>query len=121
MGLSFCNLSCSCDWLFSHGPDCELSNCAGTRHGLKCLSLPILYVWNGVPWQTALGELCFRSGLLLPLACLKYVKPLSMQFQCRQLSPLVRYWLVPGIGFALKNAGIIVDNPATLVGLGDLK
>ncbi len=44
-----------------------------------------------------------------------------MQSQCR-----LKLAIGGGIGLflaliALKNAGVIVDNPATLVGLGDLK
>ena len=75
----------------------------------------------GVPWQTALAAV-FVSGLVfLAISFLKIREaivnaiPMSLKFA-----------IGGGIGLflalvALKNAGIIVDNPATLVGLGDLK
>lgn len=75
----------------------------------------------GVPWQTALAAV-FISGLIfLAISFLKIREaivnaiPMSLKFA-----------IGGGIGLflalvALKNAGIIVDNPATLVGLGNLK
>ncbi|APV35879.1 MULTISPECIES: NCS2 family permease [Acinetobacter] len=75
----------------------------------------------GVPWQTALAAV-FISGLVfLAISFLKIREaivnaiPMSLKFA-----------IGGGIGLflalvALKNAGIIVDNPATLVGLGNLK
>ncbi|MCU4412819.1 NCS2 family permease [Acinetobacter sp. WU_MDCI_Axc73] len=75
----------------------------------------------GVPWQTALAAV-FISGLIfLAISFLKIREaivnaiPMSLKFA-----------IGGGIGLflalvALKNAGIIVANPATLVGLGDIK
>ena len=75
----------------------------------------------GVPWQTALAAV-FISGLIfLAISFLKIREaivnaiPLSLKFA-----------IGGGIGLflalvALKNSGIIVANPATLVGLGDIK
>ena len=75
----------------------------------------------GVPWQTALAAV-FVSGLVLIAISMFKIReaivnaiPMSLKFA-----------IGGGIGLflalvALKNAGIIVDNPATLVGLGDLK
>jgi AGZA family xanthine/uracil permease-like MFS transporter len=75
----------------------------------------------GVPWQTALAAV-FVSGLVfLAISFLKIREaivnaiPMSLKFA-----------IGGGIGLflaliALKNAGIIVDNSATLVGLGDIK
>ncbi len=37
----------------------------------------------GVPWQTALAAVLFQELSFLLLASLKFVKRLSMQFQCR--------------------------------------
>ncbi len=75
----------------------------------------------GVPWQTALAAV-FVSGLVfLAISFLKIREaivnaiPMSLKFA-----------IGGGIGLflaliALKNAGIIVDNSATLVGLGNIK
>ncbi|EXD36426.1 permease family protein [Acinetobacter sp. 479375] len=75
----------------------------------------------GVPWQTALAAV-FISGLIfLAISFLKIREaivnaiPMSLKFA-----------IGGGIGLflalvALKNSGIIVANPATLVGLGDIK
>ena len=75
----------------------------------------------GVPWQTALAAV-FVSGLVFIAISMFKIReaivnaiPMSLKFA-----------IGGGIGLflalvALKNAGIIVDNPATLVGLGDLK
>lgn len=75
----------------------------------------------GVPWQTALAAV-FISGLIfLAISFLKIREaivnaiPISLKFA-----------IGGGIGLflalvALKNSGIIVANPATLVGLGDIK
>ncbi len=75
----------------------------------------------GVPWQTALAAV-FVSGIVFIAISMFKIReaivnaiPMSLKFA-----------IGGGIGLflalvALKNAGIIVDNPATLVGLGDLK
>ena len=75
----------------------------------------------GVPWQTALAAV-FVSGLVFIAISMFKIReaivnaiPMSLKFA-----------IGGGIGLflalvALKNAGIIVDNQATLVGLGDLK
>lgn len=75
----------------------------------------------GVPWQTALAAV-FVSGLVFIAISMFKIReaivnaiPMSLKFA-----------IGGGIGLflaliALKNSGIIVDNPATLVGLGDLK
>lgn len=75
----------------------------------------------GVPWQTALAAV-FVSGIVFFIISFLKIReaivnaiPMSLKFA-----------IGGGIGLflalvALKNAGIIVDNPATLVGLGNLK
>ena len=75
----------------------------------------------GVEWQVALAAV-FVSGLVFIAISMFKIReaivnaiPMSLKFA-----------IGGGIGLflalvALKNAGIIVDNPATLVGLGDLK
>lgn len=75
----------------------------------------------GHSWQVALGAV-FVSGVLFLILSLLPIRekiinaiPLSQKFA-----------IGAGIGLflgliGLKNAGIVVDNPATLVGLGDLR
>lgn len=75
----------------------------------------------GVPWQTALAAVFVSGIIFLAISFLKIREaivnaiPMSLKFA-----------IGGGIGLflaliGLRNAGIIVDNPATLVGLGDLK
>ena len=75
----------------------------------------------GVPWQTALAAVFVSGIVFLAISFFKIREaivnaiPMSLKFA-----------IGGGIGLflaliALKNAGIIVDNPATLVGLGDIK
>lgn len=75
----------------------------------------------GVPWQTALAAVFILGLIFLAISFLKIREaivnaiPMSLKFA-----------IGGGIGLflalvALKNSGIIVANPATLVGLGDIK
>ncbi|MBK0063167.1 MULTISPECIES: NCS2 family permease [unclassified Acinetobacter] len=75
----------------------------------------------GVPWQTALAAVFISGIIFLAISFLKIREaivnaiPMSLKFA-----------IGGGIGLflalvALKNSGIIVANPATLVGLGDIK
>src|SRR5260221_2564443 len=73
---------------------------------------------RGIPWQTALGVV-FLSGLLFFLLTLTKV--------CEQIvngiPSCLKYGTAAGIGLfiafiGLRNANIIVANPATFVGLG---
>ncbi len=74
----------------------------------------------GVPWQTALAAV-FISGLIfLAISFLKIREAIVNAI------PMSLKFAIGGIGLflalvALKNSGIIVANPATLVGLGDIK
>ena len=75
----------------------------------------------GVPWQTALGAV-FVSGLVFIAISLFKIREAIVN----AIPMSLKLAIGGGIGLflalvALKNAGIIVDNPATLVGLGDLK
>ena len=75
----------------------------------------------GVPWQTALAAV-FVSGLVfIAISMLKIREAIV-----NAIPMSLKLAIGGGIGLflaliALKNAGVIVDNPATLVGLGDLK
>ena len=75
----------------------------------------------GVPWQTALGAV-FVSGLVFIAISMFKIREAIVN----AIPMSLKLAIGGGIGLflaliALKNAGIIVDNPATLVGLGDLK
>ena len=75
----------------------------------------------GVPWQTALGAV-FISGLVFIAISIFKIREAIVN----AIPMSLKLAIGGGIGLflaliALKNAGLIVDNPATLVGLGDLK
>lgn len=75
----------------------------------------------GYSWQVALGAV-FMSGLIFFLLSVVKVR----EWIINSIPMSLRFGISAGIGFflaliALKNAGIVVDNPATLVGLGDIK
>lgn len=74
----------------------------------------------GVPWETALGCV-FLSGLVFLLLTLVGLRQMIVQAIPRSLFAAVAGGIGLFIAFiGLKNAGIIVGNPATTVGLGDL-
>jgi adenine/guanine/hypoxanthine permease len=75
----------------------------------------------GVPWQTALGAV-FISGVVFVLLTLIGVRQLIMS----ALPPELYAAVAAGIGLfialiGLRNSGIIVSNPQTMVALGNLK
>lgn len=74
----------------------------------------------GFSWQQALGAV-FISGIIFLLMTLTGVR----RWLVAGIPVSMRSAIAAGIGMflaiiALKNAGIVVDNPATLVGLGDV-
>ncbi|MGI4861463.1 MAG: NCS2 family permease [Janthinobacterium lividum] len=74
----------------------------------------------GIPWQTALGAV-FISGCLFLLVSVLGLRETII----RGIPASIRAAITAGIGLflaivALKSAGVIVGNPATLVTLGDL-
>ena len=74
----------------------------------------------GHTWQSALGAVLV-SGLIFVVLSILPVR----QWLINAIPRNLKLGIAAGIGFflgfiALKNAGIIVDNQATLVGLGDL-
>ncbi len=74
----------------------------------------------GHAWQTALGAV-FLSGVLFVVLSVLPVREWLINAIPRNL----KLGMASGIGLflgfiALKNAGIVVDHPATLVALGDL-
>ena len=75
----------------------------------------------GYSWQVALGAV-FISGFIFFLLSIFKVR----EWIINSIPMSLRFGISAGIGFflaliALKNAGIVIDNPATLVGLGDVK
>ena len=75
----------------------------------------------GYTWQVALGAV-FMSGFLFFALSIFKVR----EWIINSIPLSLRYGISAGIGFflaliALQNAGIVVDNPATLVGMGDIK
>ena len=75
----------------------------------------------GFTWQQALAAV-FCSGILFLLIS---ISPLRA-YLINAIPKSIKFGIGAGIGLflaiiGLKNAGIVVDNPATLVGLGDLK
>ncbi|HKK56006.1 NCS2 family permease [Marinobacter sp.] len=75
----------------------------------------------GYSWQVALGAV-FISGVIFFLLSLFRIR----EWIINSIPLSLRFGISAGIGFflaliALKNAGVVIDNPATLVGLGDIK
>ena len=72
-----------------------------------------------IPWQTALG-IVFISGLLFVLLSLTKFRVWILDSLPKDLRRAISAGIGAFIAFiGLKEMGIIVDNPATLVGLGD--
>ncbi len=74
----------------------------------------------GHSWEVALGAV-FISGILFLFISIFKLR----QWIIESIPMSMRYSIAAGIGFflaliALKNVGLVVDNPATLVSLGDM-
>jgi len=88
--------------------------------GLNAFFAYTVILTYGIPWQTALTGVLF-SGLIFIVLSLTGIRETIINAIPAEL----KYAVGAGIGLfitfiGLSNAGIIVDNPATLVGLGDL-
>ena len=80
----------------------------------------VIVLGMGLPWQTALGAVLVSGALFVVLSILPV-----REWLFNAIPMNIKYGISAGIGLfigfiALKNAGIIVDNPATLVRLGSL-
>ncbi len=74
----------------------------------------------GIPWQTALG-LVFISGVLFIVLTVAGVRQLIVSAIPRALFSAIAAGIGLFIAFiGLKNAGLVVGNPATTVALGDI-
>jgi AGZA family xanthine/uracil permease-like MFS transporter len=74
----------------------------------------------GHSWQTALGAVCLSGIIFFALSLFKV-----REWIINAIPETLKKAIAAGIGsflalIALKNSGIIVDHPATLVSLGDL-
>lgn len=75
----------------------------------------------GIPWQTALG-LVFVSGVLFIVLTVAGVRQLIVNAIPRALFSAIAAGIGLFIAFiGLRGAGLVADNPATLVTLGDVK
>ena len=88
--------------------------------GLNAFFTYTVVMTMGYSWQTALGAV-FLSGVIFFLLSIFRIR----EWIINSIPLALRAGIAAGIGLflaiiALKNAGIVVDNPATLVGLGDL-
>lgn len=88
--------------------------------GLNAFFTYTVVLTMGYAWQTALGAV-FLSGAIFFLLSIFRIR----EWIIHSIPLPLRAGIAAGIGLflaiiALKNAGIVVDNPATLVGLGDL-
>ncbi|WP_425916925.1 NCS2 family permease [Pseudomonas sp. GWSMS-1] len=88
--------------------------------GLNAFFTYTVVLTTGHTWQVALGAV-FLSGVIFFLLSIFKIR----EWIINSIPMELRAGVAAGIGLflaiiALKNAGIVVDNPATLVGLGDL-
>ncbi len=89
--------------------------------GLNAFFTYTMCITHHIPWTAALG-LVFYSGLLFLLLTLSGLRKKIMHF----IPAEIRHGLTVGIGLfitliGLKNAGLVVAHPATLITLGNLK
>lgn len=89
--------------------------------GLNAFFTYTLCIGKGIPWQAALG-MVFYSGVLFLLLTLTGLRKKILTL----IPDSIRHGLTVGIGLfitliGLKNAGIIVAHPATLITLGDIR
>jgi AGZA family xanthine/uracil permease-like MFS transporter len=88
--------------------------------GLNAYFTYTVVLGMGLPWQTALGCV-FLSGIAFMLLTVAGVRQLIIQAVPRSLFAAVGGGIGLFIAFiGLRDAGIIVANPGTLVGLGHL-
>lgn len=88
--------------------------------GLNAFFAYTVVLGMGIPWQTALGAV-FVSGVLFMILSILPVR----EWLVNNIPRTLKVAIAGGIGFflaiiGLKNAGIIVAHPATLVTVGNL-
>ncbi len=88
--------------------------------GLNAFFAYTVVLGFGIEWETALAA-TFVSGLLFLILAVTGVRGAIIQAIPHQLKMAVGAGIGLFIAFiGLKNAGIVVEDPATLVGLGDM-
>ncbi|MGA4473545.1 NCS2 family permease [Ectopseudomonas chengduensis] len=88
--------------------------------GLNAFFTYTVVMTMGYSWQTALGAVFLSGAIFFVLSIFKI-----REWIINSIPLALRAGIAAGIGLflaiiALKNAGIVVDHPATLVGLGDM-
>jgi AGZA family xanthine/uracil permease-like MFS transporter len=88
--------------------------------GLNAYFTYVVVKGMGIPWEAALGAV-FISGCLFVMVSIFKLREMIVN----GIPHSIRTAITVGIGLflgliALKNAGIVVANPATMVGIGDL-
>lgn len=88
--------------------------------GLNAFFTYTVVLTEGYSWQSALGAVFFSGCIFVILSLFKV-----REWIINSIPNPLKIGIAAGIGLflalvGLKNAGIIVDNPATLVGLGDI-
>ena len=89
--------------------------------GMNAFFALTVCVGMGVPWQGALG-IVFWNGVIFLFLSVSGLREKVVE----SVPEGLKLGVQAGIGFfiafiGLRNAGIVVDHPATLVGLGDMK
>lgn len=88
--------------------------------GLNAFFTYSVCIGMDIPWQTALSGV-LASGIIFLIISATGLRELVI----KAIPTNLKFAVSAGIGLfiafiGLKNAGIVIDNPATLVGLGDL-
>ncbi len=89
--------------------------------GLNAYFTYVVVKGMGVPWQAALGAV-FMSGIVFLVLTLAGIRPMILSAIPTELYSAVSAGVGVFIAFiGLKNAGLVVANPATFVALGNLR
>jgi AGZA family xanthine/uracil permease-like MFS transporter len=89
--------------------------------GLNAYFTYVVVKGMGVPWQAALGAV-FMSGVVFMLLTLAGIRQMILSAIPTELYSAVSAGVGVFIAFiGLKNAGLVVANPATFVALGNLR
>jgi AGZA family xanthine/uracil permease-like MFS transporter len=106
---------------FSMGLFTNLPIALAPGMGLNAFFTYTMCLASNIPWQASLG-MVFYSGVIFFLMTLTGLRKRILKL----IPESIRHGLTVGIGLfitliGLKNAGIIVDHPATLMSLGNIK
>ncbi len=108
-----------CNWFNSYGTYCKISNRACSWYGVKCLFAFSVVLGIGIPWETALTGVLI-SGIIFVLLSLSGIREKIINAIPAEL----KFAVGAGIGLFItfvgfQNQELLVDNPDTLVGLGE--